>query len=226
VVEPVSLATRLDKLLPSLSVRQRIALILRAEAAGEEPDRELSKLHTLAERQEYDRFVALIIAANHELGAMVFGLSVIAADLESRLEDAELLRSAADLVAEEQGEGPPKGPVRTWRRLKSITVPEFLCGVAEDIRVRLQRQIDLRWQEMQALEQVWAEVAEQFGGEDPRHPDLKAQAGEVSCLLRELATKVSLRPRRLPEPSEEMLAGMRARVAVSFGYLGLRETRE
>jgi hypothetical protein len=78
---------------------------------------------------------------------------------------------------------------------------------------------------MRALEVVWVEIAAQFNGEDPRHADLQAKAAEVSARLQQLGQSVAGRSRRLPEPTEAMLAEMRGRVEEAFGHFNLRVTR-
>ena len=219
------LAARLDRVLPALTVRERVSLTLRAQAAGDEPDPQLSRLSSLEERKEYDRYVALIIAANVELGTLVQALAIALWEIASRLDDADLLREAAALSAEQEGSVMPDKPVRNWRSINPISTPFFLCGVAEDIQSQLRDQLKLRWQEVRALEILWTEIAAEFGGADPRHPELKAKADELSADARELATRLFARPRKAPEPTDEVLAGMRERVDRAFGYLGLIETK-
>ena len=222
----MSLATRLDQLLPSLSVRQRFALILRAQAAGEQPDPEWSRLPTLEQRQEYDRYAALIIAANHAMGAQVHAMAMVLHDLENRAADVELLQAAAQQLAEQEGAATPPRPVRHWRRLKQIETSAFLCSLAADIRRELQERLDQRWQELEALEIVWAEIAANFDGQDPRHPDLRQQTATATEQLRSLLEKTAGKTHRPAKPTEEVIESMRSLVDRAFGHFNLRVTRE
>jgi hypothetical protein len=70
----MSLASRLDRLTPALTGRQRAVLVLRAHAAGHEPDPELRQIADERERRNFERCMALIYVVNVELGAMLQGL--------------------------------------------------------------------------------------------------------------------------------------------------------
>ena len=129
------------------------------------------------------------------------------------------------MAAEQEGEASPPKAVKNWRRLKQIPIGVFLCSVAAEIRLALQDQVEFRRQELRALEVTWAEIAAQFDGEDPRHPELRDKAAAVSERLRLLAERVALRPRQVPEPTEEMLSQMREQVERAFGHFNLRVTR-
>ena len=118
----MALSTRLQKLLPALTPKQRIILILRAQAAGEEPDQELRRVADPMERREYDAYAALVTAANNELGMGLRALTVVAGNLADRADDIELLGRAAAFLAADQGLPPPKPPARGWRR-KQVGVP-------------------------------------------------------------------------------------------------------
>ncbi|MPZ49025.1 MAG: hypothetical protein GEU75_06920 [Dehalococcoidia bacterium] len=218
----MSIATRLDKLMPALSVRQRISLVLRAQAAGEEPDPEWSRLTSLEQRQEYDRYAALIIAANLELGAIVHGLEMAAGALENRLIDFELLAWASAEIGRQEGAAPAR-PVKNWRQLKTMTAGTFLGNLAEEVRRELAAQVELCWQTIRAIEVTWSEIAAQFDGADPRGPELRQKAADLSRRLRTVLDKVSTR-RQPAEPAEAMLNDMQQRVEDAFAHFNLRVT--
>ncbi|MPZ51009.1 MAG: hypothetical protein GEU75_17195 [Dehalococcoidia bacterium] len=219
----MSISARLDKLMPALSVRERVSLILRAQAAGEDHDPELSRLTSLEQRQEYDRYMALFLAANFELGTLVFGLEMVVGELESSWADCELLTWAGREVAQQDGETPPK-PTKTWRRLKEMSTATLICNLGDEVRRRIAVQAEFRFQELQAIEATWKEIADQFDGEDPRDRELREKAMDVSARLRELVLKASSR-RQLPVPTEAMLADMNERVEHAFRHFNVRVTR-
>ncbi|MPZ49831.1 MAG: hypothetical protein GEU75_11165 [Dehalococcoidia bacterium] len=218
----MSLTSRLDKVLPALSVRQRIALILTAQAAGEEPGPQLKAIDKLEERREYDRFAALLIAANIHLGAVLYGLEIAVGPLENRLIDLETLAWASTEIAEQEGQAPAK-PTKRWRQLRTMTAGTFLGNVAAEVRGELLGQTELCWQALRAVEITWSEITAQFDGADPRTPDRQERAAEVRCRYTALLDKLS--PRRPPpEPTEALLDEMRGHVEDAFGLLNIRVT--
>jgi hypothetical protein len=68
------------------------------------------------------------------------------------------------------------------------------------------------------VEQVWAELAEEFGGEDPVSPELREMADRVKAQLRALAGEFGGR-RRLRGPDEATLAHVRRTVDEAFELL-------
>ena len=146
--------------------------------------------------------------------------------IELLLDRSDLLLEAAAQAAELEGMEMPPLPVRNWRKQETLTVPVLLGGLAEEIRAEAQSHVELRWQEVRALQIVWGEVAAHFDGADPRHPELVDEADNVAANCEALLRRAWLRPKRLPEPTEQQLDDIRARVERAFEYFGLRETRE
>ncbi len=74
--------------------------------------------------------------------------------------------------------------------------------------------VETYWQEMRASQQVLAEAAEEFDGEDPLLPDLRGVLDGVQKELEDLhgQAKRDIEPLELPEPDEELLARVRSLV--------------
>ena len=106
-----------------------------------------------------------------------------------------------------------------------MSVPEFLRGLHEELRASLFSEAKLRWQELRALETVWEEIAADFDGEDPVHPDLRTHLDETKRRLRALIQELApaKRTKKLPEPTEVLLAQYRGLVDRAFHQMGLLE---
>ena len=158
----VSIATRLDRITPVLSGRQRAILAMRSIAAGQEPDRELWRIDDEHERRAFNRCMARFYVANTELGMV---LDAIRFHLDRVAEDNtfELLREASEMAARDLGEPADLKNARRWRSKREVTVPEFLLGVAEDVRARMLARLLLRAAELRAVEDAWEELAHDFG---------------------------------------------------------------
>ncbi len=82
----------------------------------------------------------------------------------------------------------------------------------------------LHWQELRAIELAWQEIAAEFDGQDPRHPDPLRLAEETRARLLELLGHLSPRhARKPPEPSETVMASVRRHVDEAMRPMGFRE---
>jgi hypothetical protein len=97
-------------------------------------------------------------------------------------------------------------------------VPEFLRSLAQELRRDLLYGLSLRWSELGALEQFWQELSEEFAGEDPVAPQLRAKANETRERLLRLAAEFGGKRRLLP-PSEDQLGELRRLVDDAFDNL-------
>ncbi len=128
------LSSRLDKLMGGLSPKERAILVLRAQAAGEEPGPEITRNTTENDRRVFNRYMALIYVANAELAALCNVIAYHVGCVDFDLYRINLLEEAAGLIEEEQGWQPQRAR-RDWRKAKGeITVPAFLRGLAAEIR--------------------------------------------------------------------------------------------
>ena len=103
-------------------------------------------------------------------GSQLGAINVITAH---RVEAAErekyrflILNEAADLLVEAEG-NPPSKARRHWRAGKGeIEVSVFLRSLALECRDEAAGLVELLWQEVTSLEQVWLELSADFAGED------------------------------------------------------------
>jgi hypothetical protein len=213
----MSLNSRLDRIVPTLSGRQRAVLVLRAITAGEEPDPGLRKLGDRAEGRQFDRYMAFIYVANVELEGICHSIQFEAQRLEEdRL--LKLLRWAAELAQEQTGETVNPKVVKTWRKQQTITTPELLLGIADEVRQVLLRDVLSRCSEMKALEEAWNELALEFDGED--EPSLRQKAEDTWATLQRLLGSLG-GPKRLPAASPLAVEVIRQRVEHAFEFLGM-----
>ena len=219
----MSIATRLSRLAPSLTARERVVLVIRARNAGQEPDPEVLRIPE-DQRREYDRFVALCIAANVELGAIIHAIWLQALGLERGMYPGRINLEAAALVEADAGIGPQPAS-RYWRRQAQVDSASFFRGVAAEQRHWLLDDALDRWRELKAVESVWHEVAAQFDGEDPLGPEVREKAHETDALLKKLVAELAGKERKAPQPTEALIELVRAELDRALGYLKLRETR-
>ena len=213
----MAMQARLQKVTQGLSPLQRVVLILQAEREGREPDPELRRIPDLQQNKAFNRYVALIYVINRELGALCYTASSFSQFLEFSAEQIRLLERAAGLLEEQEGIERAKRP-RDWRTAKEMEVPEFLRSLTLELRRDLLGVVAQRWSELGAVEQVWWELAEEFGGEEPVAPELRALAAETRGRLLALAHEFGGK-RRLGSPDEGLLAETRRVVDEAFEKL-------
>jgi len=213
----MTVQNRLQKVTQGLSALQRITLILRTQREGREPDPELSRISDPQQSKAFNRYAALVYVINRELGALCYTGSALSEFLEFSAKEVRLLDGAAGLLEADLGVERVKHP-RDWRK-HNMEVPEFLRRLAFELREDLLNGVAQRWRELAALEQVWAELAEEFGGEDPLNPEIRTMAEETRQRLQALAREFGGK-RRLTGPEEDYLAEVRGRVDEAFEQLG------
>jgi hypothetical protein len=113
---------------------------------------------------------------------------------------------------------PVKGD-RHWRtKSRPILIPAFLRGLAAELRSDMAADVRQRWQELRALETVWAELAGDFDGVNPVTPELRAFCDDTKARLKVLASELGVK--RLPEPEAAQLTALREEADRSFRQLG------
>ena len=82
---------------------------------------------------------------------------------------------------------------------------------SEDLAEHIRDDIQVLWQEVQALKAVLKEVAENFSGEDPALPELRRILDDTGGELEKLRplAETYAGPFELPEPSQEMVEELR-----------------
>lgn len=214
----MSITSRLSKATQTLSPLQRAILVLQALREGREPDPELRRIDDEVQRRAFNRYMALLWIANHHLGAIAAITSYRVELAEKAAHYCELFNEAAGLIDEEHGLKPEKGS-RNWRGKKAVSVPAFLRSLALEARDDAVQHTEHLWKETLSLERVWADLGEEFAGEDIVLPEFRQQATETQARLRAVAAKVGLR--RLPsEPEAEMLQSYERTFADAFEQLG------
>jgi len=213
----MTMQARLQKVTQGLSALQRVVLILQAERQGREPDPELRRIPDPQQNKAFNRYVALLYVINRELGALCHTLSGWSQFLESNAEQIRLLERAAAQLEEAEGIEPVTRP-RDWRTAGEMQVPEFLRSVAAELRRDLLKSVTQRWSEAGAIEETWQELADEFGGEEPVTPELRALAAETKGRLQALAQEFGGK-RRLGPPADVALAETRRVVDDAFEKL-------
>jgi hypothetical protein len=215
----MSIATRLGKLTPTLTPQQRVVLLLRAMAAGQEPDPAWRDFPDRQQGRTYDRYVALVIVCNNEVAAVLHSLSMYSRHLEQAAEQFTILDQAAVLAEEAEGL-PPQHADRHWRRHSQVNVGAFLRGVAAELRHELLQQALQLWGELGGLEEVWQEVTQELG-EDPLHPEHRAKADDAQARLKALTAVLAGRERKQPPPSQAFRDEVQKFLDRAFNYLRL-----
>ena len=217
----MAINARLRKATLGLSGRQRAALVLRAQSEGQEVDPEIHKnIPDEQERRIFNRYMALGYVINRELGAVGRIIAERTDSLENGRYYFNLFSDAAGIAEKQEGFGQPVRAPKDWRKEPEVSLSQLLRGLIKEVRDEVLESLALRWQELRALETVWAELASEFDGEDPVHPDLRAQAADTAARLRALAEALAAK-RRLVEPDDALLDQYRSHINASFQQLGL-----
>jgi hypothetical protein len=212
----VTAQARLQKITQGLSALQRITLMLQAQREGREPDPNLSQVSDPQQSRAFNRYVALVYVINEVLGSLCYSGSDFTEFLDYEANHLRLLDQAAESLEDQEGIQRTQHP-RDWRK-HNMEVPEFLRRLALEMREDLLNLVSQRWRELQALEEVWAELSEEFGGEDPVAPELRTKAQEAKERLMRLAREFAGK-RRLTGPTDNDLAEVRRRVDEAFEHL-------
>jgi len=93
----MSISARLQKATHSLSARERALLVLQALSEGREPDPDLRRIDDESQRRTFNRYMALLWAINHHLGA-------VASITSFRVEVVESAKYYFDLFNEAAGQ--------------------------------------------------------------------------------------------------------------------------
>jgi len=199
------LAARLGRLTPVLTARERAAVVIQNELAGQEPDPDLRRSMPREQLTEFNRYLALYYIANAELATVCLSLSLQAELLIDCTSTPRQLEKAAAMVAEETGEELKTESRRARRKRSSLTVPQFLLGLAQDVREGQRRVALYRWKELRAIEIVWDEIAAELGCDDVLHPSARQMAETAKEKLRSLIEAGGTKRRKPPGPDEAIV---------------------
>jgi hypothetical protein len=207
----MSLAARLSRMSPVLTARERAALTIRSELAGQEPDLSLRRNMPRDQLTEFNRLIALYYIANAELSTVVYCLKLQADLLTRTLETVSHLGEGAASIAAQLGEPPPKGSLRDLRKRTDLTVPEHLLGLSLHIEDDLKGLALYRHQELLAVETVWQEIRDQLDGEEVVRAD---RLELVAATRQQLLTVIRDAKRgKALQPTSEQLEHYRGMVA-------------
>jgi hypothetical protein len=121
-------------------------------------------------------------------------------------------------------ETPEAEEIQKWHKSSNVTLPLFLRGLAKDVKASGFQRLLMLWQELRALEILWAEIAEECDGDDLRNRDLISGADDIRPRLIKLLEGASpKRAKKPPEPSAEVLASVRHHVDEAMRMFGFRE---
>jgi hypothetical protein len=231
----MSAEQRLDRLYPALTAKERGLLVLHAYKAGEQPDRLIYSTTPSGQRREFNRYIRLMNACNVELATMLVVLreqigktdlkyawfmtlclwgietQFLGDEVLARTKDRTLRRDVRRMMRRAPGD--LQVPV-------DLTLPHaerdpFKQGYGDEmvraVLFGIKQGLEQHWCELRSIEIALAEVAEEFGGEDPLQPDVRALID--GCL----ATCTTLRDQvadyveiELAEPAEEDISPVRA----------------
>ena len=218
------MASRLTRLAPGLTAKQRAMMTVRAYVSDAPQDPDIGRSMPAEQREEYDYYIALLYTANSPLAVLSRALAGMVDALTYDREHLSVLGEAASMLEETCGDEAKAKSVRGWRKRQNVTVPEFLRGLEHEVRQSLLEQTLLFWRQLRALEVLWAEIFEQVDGEDLRHPDIVDQATATRTKLLALMAELAPRPSKSPpEPDEELVAGLRTHVEEAMRLMGYRE---
>src|SRR5688572_9075800 len=113
----MSAGTRLSKLMPALTAKERALLVLRALKADEDPT-EFQRSIPPEQRRDYNRYAGLAFVTQCQLGALVHVIKNQIDSLEFALQRIALLDEAAARLERDGPSAVATEPVRTVRRRK------------------------------------------------------------------------------------------------------------
>lgn len=156
---------RLDRLFPVLTPRERAVLVLRAWKEDREPEPQLLQSRRPSDAHEYNRLIGLLQASSGELTHFAVLVHFGVKELGTRF--AWFLTAVL------------------WGNELDVEYPraEQLCDLLAE---KLRAGISLRSQELDALDVVLGEIAEEFDGEDPIKPSVRAIVEETRVELERL----------------------------------------
>ena len=214
-------SSRRDRLAPTLTGKERAVLMIRARNTGSEPDPEWSRVPQ-DQRLEFNRYVTLDYVASHQLNGFIHAVANFARHLEDDFERLDFLDWAAAELENQLDEKLDPRTLRNWRKQTNFSVPFFMRGLSEEVRVSLLKDAEVWWQYLRAVETVEAEIAAEFDGEDPLVPELQEKLASTRQALNSLFERLDTRKKKVrPEPTQEMIDQTRREVDHAFEKLGL-----
>ncbi len=214
-----TLRSRLGKLAPALTARQRFLLMLRADRAGEAVDLDLRTSMPEEQRPEFNRYLRVLFLAEAMLGSTLATIAYHVDAIDTGLERADLIDRAAGQLEHDHPETRREPGQRRTKRSR-VTPPEFLRDLAGVLRTELASDVVFRWQELGAVEAVWTEIGAELDGIDPVKAELRAAAADLATRLRDLAARANA---ALGNPEAERVESLRTWVRSVYDHMGWTE---
>jgi hypothetical protein len=229
----MSAEQRLDRLYPALSAKERGLLVLHAYKAGEPPDRMIYRTTPSSQGAAFNRYIRLMNACNVELATLLVVIreQVAKTDLKrawlmtlrlwgmetqflgdevlTATKDRTLKRDVRRLMARAPSE--VYVPVDlTPSPGRNVFKKGFGDGLMHALVLGITQGVQQHWYELRSIEIGVAEVAEEFGGEDPLRADTRALLDDCLRSCRELRDEMAdYAEIELPEPTEDGVAQVR-----------------
>jgi len=204
-------SSRLDKLFPALTAKERGLLVLHAWKEGEEEDRQVRSTIPPGQVPVFNRYIGLMNGANQHLSPLILLLQALADQLSIKygwLLSLGLWGNEASFRTNVDSRKPVKIARGNKEREAEAPFPDRLLEV---LLANLCERIPLQWRELRAVEMVVEEIEQEFG-EDPLLPGLRDILGHVRATLTDLHPRLrNLEPDLddLPEPDEQTLYSTR-----------------
>ncbi len=191
---------RLDRLYPALSAKERALLALRRWKEGQDPDRRLVDSVPIAQAAAYNRYIGMIRAAGGDLSqyiAIVHGL-IGQLDLRYAWLTTLLLwyRNIEDLkphLCDRRSAAVrrvlSRAPLRVFEEsegLRHDDAQPSIDGLGRVLIDSILERANSRWQELQAVEIVLAELSAELDGEDLLHAEVRELWADGKRTLEEL----------------------------------------
>ena len=219
-----TLDTRLGKLMPALTAKERAMLVLRSLKGGTPEDPKWRRAMPTSQVAEFNRYIGLMNACNVQVGALIMLVNQSVEKLELRFawftslvlwgSHAEDLEDYIDRYTKPDGERAQVELLRMkseepWRsfHVRSEGEEPLWSRLAEALQERMKAELPCHWQQLRAVEMVLDEVTEEFGVEDVLRP---VQRQEIAAAKEKaLAVQGTLQKWtgafELPEPDPEAL---------------------
>ncbi len=184
-------ARRLDGVYGGLTARERVLIVLRRWKEGKDEDEAITRLMPAAQHREYNRLMRLVSAATDDLTRYVVIVHLLVGQLDVKYH--WLLSTVLWWRAE--------------RRKDRTSIEEIVEALIDGIRTG----VTMRWQELQSVEIVLTEIAEELDGEDPVHPEVREMFGQTKATV--TALHEAMQPYaqfELSEPEADVVEAVRA----------------
>jgi hypothetical protein len=221
----VSIDTRLRKVIPALSAKERGLPVLGCLKDGTPEDPLWRKTMPASQVREFNQFIDLMNVANIQLAAQIAVLEQAAETIEMRecwlipvvLWQAHLaeIHRAVPEKARDQKRLARVVEALSWRPLDAFREakngPSRLEWLREALAETLARQVIGYWRQVRACEIVLAEIAAWFDGEDPLKPVSREALNETRERLSRVRGQLATLHKEceLAEPREDVVEVLR-----------------